>query len=41
VVITGHQAFFTREALTAIADITLANISHFERNELAQMVIVN
>lgn len=41
VVITGHQAFFTREALTAIADITLANISHFERDELAQMVIVN
>jgi D-lactate dehydrogenase len=41
VVITGHQAFFTREALTAIADITLANITHFERNELAQMVVVN
>lgn len=41
VVITGHQAFFTREALTAIADITLANITHFERNELAQMVAVN
>lgn len=41
VVITGHQAFFTREALTAIADITLANITHFERNELAQMLVVN
>lgn len=41
VVITGHQAFFTREALTAIADITLANITHFEHNELAQMVVVN
>lgn len=41
VVITGHQAFFTREALTAIAEITLANITHFERDELAQMVVVN
>lgn len=41
VVITGHQAFFTREALTAIADITLANISHFERGEMAQMIVVD
>ncbi len=30
VLITGHQAFFTAEALTAIAATTLANISHFE-----------
>lgn len=29
VIITGHQAFFTREALTAIAETTLANISDF------------
>lgn len=29
VVITGHQAFFTREALTAIAETTLANIADF------------
>ncbi|WP_331346588.1 2-hydroxyacid dehydrogenase [Cellvibrio sp. UBA7661] len=41
VVITGHQAFFTREALTAIADITLANITHFERQEFTQMCIVS
>ena len=41
VVITGHQAFFTREALTAIADVTLANITHFERNELTEMVVVH
>ena len=41
VVITGHQAFFTREALTAIAQITLANITHFERGEIAQMVVVD
>ena len=30
VVITGHQAFFTEEALTAIAETTLASISAFE-----------
>lgn len=41
VVITGHQAFFTREALTAIADITLANINHFAREEFTQMCIVS
>ena len=33
VLVTGHQAFFTREALTAIADTTLANIAAFERGE--------
>lgn len=27
--ITGHPAFFTAEALTAIADTTIANISIF------------
>lgn len=30
VLITGHQAFFTREALEAIAEITIRNISQFE-----------
>ncbi len=30
VLITGHQAFFTREALEAIADTTLSNIKDFE-----------
>jgi len=30
VLITGHQAFFTREALENIADTTLANISAFD-----------
>ncbi len=29
VIITGHQAFFTREALTGIAETTLANITAF------------
>ncbi|HXV43095.1 MAG TPA: 2-hydroxyacid dehydrogenase [Anaerolineae bacterium] len=31
VVITGHQAFFTRNALERIAEVTLANISDFEQ----------
>jgi len=30
VVMTGHQAFFTREALTKIAETTLGNITAFE-----------
>lgn len=33
VIITGHQAFFTREALDNIANTTLANISYFARGE--------
>lgn len=31
VLITGHQAFFTAEALTKIAETTIANVSAFER----------
>jgi D-lactate dehydrogenase len=34
VIITGHQAFFTREALTAIAQTTLGNVTAFERGEV-------
>lgn len=30
VVVTGHQAFFTEDALTAIAETTLGNLDHFE-----------
>lgn len=30
VIITGHQAYFTREALTSIAETTLKNISDYE-----------
>jgi D-lactate dehydrogenase len=30
VLITGHQAFFTREALQAIAETTISNITAFE-----------
>lgn len=33
VIITGHQAFFTREALRNIAETTLANVTAFERGE--------
>ena len=33
VLITGHQGFFTEEALTNIAKTTLANITAFERGE--------
>ena len=33
VLVTGHQAFLTREALAGIADTTLANVGRFERGE--------
>jgi len=33
VVITGHQAFFTCEAMAAIAESTLANVAAFERGD--------
>jgi D-lactate dehydrogenase len=33
VLITGHQGFYTREALEAIAHTTLVNVSAFERGE--------
>ena len=35
VLITGHQAFFTAEALRAIADTTVANLSQFEKTGTA------
>ncbi len=31
VIVTGHQAFFTREALTKIAETTLGNVTEVER----------
>ncbi|MCS6854818.1 MAG: 2-hydroxyacid dehydrogenase [Elioraea sp.] len=41
VLVTGHQAFFTREALAAIAETTLANIEAFAKGEpLANAVTV-
>jgi D-lactate dehydrogenase len=41
VVITGHQGFFTREALRNIAETTLANVSAFEsgRGELHEVQV--
>ncbi|MEO8342311.1 MAG: 2-hydroxyacid dehydrogenase [Gallionella sp.] len=36
VLITGHQGFFTREALSSIAQTTLQNISVFEKTGQAQ-----
>jgi D-lactate dehydrogenase len=31
VLITGHQAFFTKEALTNIAETTIVNVTAFEK----------
>ncbi|WGI25327.1 2-hydroxyacid dehydrogenase [Halomonas alkaliantarctica] len=41
VLITGHQAFFTAEALTNIAETTLANIDAFESGSGTMHRIVN
>lgn len=40
VMVTGHQAFFTKEALNAIAEVTLQNISSFEAKEMDKICIV-
>lgn len=37
VVVTGHQAFFTRESLATIGEQTLDNITAFESGKLAQV----
>jgi D-lactate dehydrogenase len=39
VLITGHQAFFTEEALTGIAETTVANIPAIEHGALCTNVI--
>ncbi|MBS0349941.1 MAG: 2-hydroxyacid dehydrogenase [Proteobacteria bacterium] len=39
VIITGHQAFFTKEALTNIAATTMENITGFERGDANIFVI--
>jgi D-lactate dehydrogenase len=42
VLVTGHQAFFTREALAEIARVTLSNITEFERgNALTNEVLAS
>lgn len=40
VLITGHQAFFTKEALNAISDITMENIRQFTHNNLAAVALL-
>lgn len=37
VVITGHQAYFTREALTAISNITINNLTYFENSDFGKI----
>ncbi|MDH3296429.1 MAG: 2-hydroxyacid dehydrogenase [Acidimicrobiia bacterium] len=39
VVITGHQAFFTAEALAIIAAVTIDNISRFERGQPLENIV--
>lgn len=41
VVVTGHQAFFTREALVTIARITLDNLRFFDAGKLDQVIFVD
>jgi D-lactate dehydrogenase len=40
VVVTGHQAFFTEEAMTTIAETTITNISDFEAGRPNENLIV-
>ena len=40
VIVTGHQAFFTREALEKIAQVTLGNIGAFAAGDLGSMTLV-
>ena len=35
VIVTGHQAFLTREALTGIAETTIMNLDYWEDNEVS------
>lgn len=39
VIVTGHQAFFTQNALKAIAETTLENVSAFERGHCQNIVL--
>ena len=41
VIITGHQAFFTREALDAIGKVTIKNLSALEQGDFAQACLVD
>jgi D-lactate dehydrogenase len=41
VLVTGHQAFFTREALAAIAETTVANVDSFEKTGTAVHQVID
>ena len=41
VLVTGHQAFFTQEALQAIADTSLSNLRDIERTERSENEVTN
>jgi D-lactate dehydrogenase len=41
VLITGHQAFFTAEALTSIAQVTIENLTSFEKTGRATHAVTN
>ncbi len=36
VIITGHQAFFTEDAMRSIAEVTLSNITQVERGQICE-----
>ena len=39
VMITGHQAFFTEDAMRAIAEVTLENITQIEQGKTCENII--
>lgn len=39
VIVTGHQAFFTREALQTIAEVTIDNLARIERGEPCENLV--
>jgi len=41
VIVTGHQAFFTKEALTNISETTLSNIAEFSKTGKCKNEVVN
>lgn len=41
VIVTAHQAFFTREAVTAIAETTVANLTGFEKGAVPEANLVS
>ena len=35
-IVTGHQAFFTEDAMRSIAEVTLSNITQVERGQVCE-----